>query len=116
MSLKKAYTLLVFAILAEVLATSAMKASDGKIIGFICMYILLVLSYYLMAISLKRLSISVAYAIWEVLGVLCIVGIGIFYFHESLSLKEWLGLACSICGIMLINYAEITAHKDDSKG
>lgn len=111
MSLKKAYIFLVFAILTEVLATSFMKAGEGKVYGLICMYVLLVVSYYLMALSLKRLSISVAYAIWEVVGVLCVVCIGVFYFGESLSLLEQLGILCSICGIALINYAELK-HKE----
>ncbi|WP_301204241.1 DMT family transporter [Helicobacter japonicus] len=64
MSIQKAYLLLVFAILTEVLAVNLMKASEGNIWGLVCMYILLVLSYYFMALSLKRISVGVAYAIW----------------------------------------------------
>ncbi|TLD96229.1 multidrug efflux SMR transporter [Helicobacter jaachi] len=117
MSLTRAYIFLTFAILTEVLATSFMKASSGgdKIFGLMCMYALLVVSYYFMAISLKRLSISVAYAIWEVLGMLCVVGIGVFYFGESLSIQEQLGIVLSLCGIMLINVAELKNHSKDTK-
>lgn len=114
MSFKKAYILLTFAILTEVLATSFMKAGDesgNRILGFLAMYALLVLSYYFMALSLRRLSISVAYALWEVLGVLCVVCIGIFYFGESLRWQEYLGICLSLCGIALINIAELKNAK-----
>lgn len=115
MSFKMAYTFLLLAILTEVLATSFMKAGDGmgeKTIGLTCMYVLLIFSYYFMARSLKKLSISVAYAIWEVLGVVCVVCIGVFYFDENLSTKEQLGILLSLCGIILINVAELKAHKN----
>ena len=46
MSLKKSYLFLMFAILTEVLAVNLMKASEGEIWGLMCMYVLLVLSYY----------------------------------------------------------------------
>ncbi|WP_334092248.1 multidrug efflux SMR transporter [Helicobacter typhlonius] len=107
MSLKKAYMFLVFAILTEVLAVNLMKASEGDYWGLICMYVLLVLSYYFMALSLKKISVGVAYAIWEVLGALCVVCISVFYFGEELSLGQKIGIVCAISGIALINYAEI---------
>lgn len=107
MSIQKAYLLLVFAILTEVLAVNLMKASEGNIWGLVCMYILLVLSYYFMALSLKRISVGVAYAIWEVLGAICVVCISVFYFGEELSLWQKIGIVCAISGIALINYAEM---------
>lgn len=115
MSLKTAYFLLVLAILTEVLAVNLMKASGGAMFGFVAMLVLLVVSYYFMALSLKRLSISVAYAIWEVLGAVCVVGISIFYFGEELFLTQKIGILLSFCGIGLINYAEIKAHRDEAK-
>lgn len=114
MSLKSAYCLLTAAILTEVLAVNLMKASEGAIFGFVCMLALLVVSYYLMALSLKRLSISVAYAIWEVLGAVCVVGISLFYFGEELLWTQKLGILLSFCGIGLINYAEIKAQKNEA--
>lgn len=115
MSLKTAYILLVFAILTEVLAVNLMKASGGAIFGYVCMFVLLVVSYYFMALSLKRLSISVAYAIWEVLGAVCVVAISIFYFGEELLWTQKAGIVLSFCGIALINYAELKAHKNETK-
>lgn len=116
MSLKKAYIFLIFAVLTEVLATSCMKAGGGeyRIWGYVSMYVLLVFSYFFMAISLKRLSISVAYAIWEVLGVVSVANVSIFYFGENLSWKEQLGIVLSLCGIFLINLAELKHNKSDS--
>ena len=107
MSLKKSYLFLMFAILTEVLAVNLMKASEGEIWGLMCMYVLLVLSYYFMALSLKRISVGVSYAIWEVLGAICVVCISVFYFGEEISFIQKIGIVLSISGIALINYAEI---------
>lgn len=118
MTLKKAYIFLLFAVIAEVLATSLLKSAlnaEYRILGFLGMYALLVLSYYFMALSLNRLSISVAYAIWEVLGGICVALIGIIYFKEILSLQQTLGIILSFCGIACINYAEITQHRKNVK-
>ncbi len=115
MTLIRAYVAMIFAVLSEVLATSLMKATfdmEYRIFGFLAMYILLVVSYYFMALSLKRLSISVAYAIWEVLGGLCVVLIGVFYFGDILSIYEKLGILFSLIGICLINYSEIRHTKE----
>ena len=109
MTLKRAYILLVFAILTEVFAV---KASMGAIWGLVCMYALLVLSYYFMALSLKRISVGVAYAIWEVLGAVCVVCISVFYFGEELLWTQKVGIILSISGIALINYAELKREKE----
>lgn len=107
MSLKKAYILLIFAILTEVFAVNLMKASAGKMWGLVYMYVLLVLSYYFMALSLHRISVGVAYAIWEVLGAVCVVCISVFYFGEELLWTQKVGILLSVSGIALINYAEL---------
>ena len=112
MTLKRAYILLVFAILTEVFAVNLMKASMGAIWGLVCMYALLVLSYYFMALSLKRISVGVAYAIWEVLGAVCVVCISVFYFGEELLWTQKVGIILSISGIALINYAELKREKE----
>ena len=113
MSLKKAYLLLVFAILTEVFAVNLMKASAGEIWGLVGMYVLLVLSYYFMALSLKRISVGVAYAIWEVLGAVCVVCISVFYFGEELLWTQKVGIVLSIGGIALINYAELKNERKE---
>ena len=111
MNLKTAYLFLTLAILTEVLAVNIMKASESAIFGFVSMLLLLVVSYYFMALSLKRLSVGVAYAIWEVLGAVCVVGLSIFYFNEELLWTQKLGIVLSFCGIGLINYAELRNNK-----
>lgn len=115
MSLKKAYLLLVFAILTEVFAVNLMKASAGEIWGLVSMYVLLVLSYYFMALSLKRISVGVAYAIWEVLGAVCVVCISVFYFSEELLWTQKVGIVLSIGGIALINYAELKNKRKEAE-
>lgn len=87
------------------------QGKRGCNLRIIAMFILLVVSYYFMALSLKRLSVSVAYAIWEVLGAVCIVGLSVFYFNKEPLWTQKLGIALSFCGIGLINYAELCNNK-----
>ncbi|RDU59361.1 DMT family transporter [Helicobacter marmotae] len=114
MSLIKAYVFLFCAVMVEIIALSLLKATlqeEYRNFGLLGMYILLVLSYFFMALCLKRLPISIAYAIWEALGGLCVTLIGIFYFNEELSFYQKCGILLALCGICLMNYAELRAHR-----
>lgn len=99
----KSWGFLYLAILTEVLATSLLKFFGGAIYGYIIVFSLIGLSYYFMALSLKHIPVGVAYGMWEVLGVSCIVLIGVFFYQEVLSISQGFGLLLAILGIFLVN-------------
>ncbi|WP_283092253.1 DMT family transporter [Helicobacter kayseriensis] len=99
----KSWFFLLLAILTEVLATSLLKLFHGAWFGYFVVFSLIGVSYFFMALSLKSIPVGVAYGIWEVLGVSCIVLVGIFFYDEALSPSQIAGLILAILGIFLVN-------------
>ena len=75
------------AIVLEVCGTTCMKLSDGfsKLTPSILMFIFYGLCFALFVLALKRIDVSIAYAVWAGLGVLLIAVVGIVYFKEPVS-------------------------------
>ncbi|HXH03427.1 MAG TPA: multidrug efflux SMR transporter [Candidatus Competibacteraceae bacterium] len=100
-----AWPLLALAILAEVIATSALKLSDG----FTRLWPSLIVcagylsAFYLLSVVVRRLDISVVYAIWSGAGVALIAVIGYLVFEESMSPLRIAGLLLTICGVVMLN-------------
>ena len=77
---------LILAILFEVAGTTSMKLSDGfnKIGPSIFIFVFYILSFTFLTLTLKRLEVSIAYAVWSGLGTLLIAIVGVFFFQEPL--------------------------------
>lgn len=92
---------LLCAIFMEVAGTTFMKLSNGftqlgpSILIFVCY----ILSFIFLTLSLKRLEVSFAYAVWAGLGTFLIAIIGIFYFHEPMTVLKALSLSFIIIGV-----------------
>jgi len=114
-----AYIFLILAILTEVIGSSFLKIAKELGIndyGFLITAFFICVSYYFVGLAVKRISVGVAFALWEVLGVICIVFIGIFYFNERLSFVQFVGIMLGIFGIILINIGETSqTHKEPSE-
>ena len=109
----KTALILFFAILSEVIATTALKLSEGftKLIPSIVVVIGYGLSFYLLSISLKVIPIGLAYAIWSGVGIVLTVIAGIIIWRESLDWARVLGIIFIILGILIINiFSKITAQ------
>jgi small multidrug resistance pump len=105
MTLNLAYLYLGFAIVAEVIGTTALKASDSftrplpSLITVSCY----ALSFYLLTFSLRVLPTGIAYAIWSGVGIVLISIVSWLYFKQSLDLAAIAGLALIIAGVLVIN-------------
>ena len=109
----KTALILFFAILSEVIATTALKLSDGftKILPSVIVIIGYGASFYLLSISLKVIPIGLAYAIWSGVGIVLTVIAGILIWRESLDWARVIGIIFIILGILIINlFSKITAH------
>ncbi|AKJ42367.1 Spermidine export protein MdtJ [Pragia fontium] len=95
---------LLMAIVTEVIGTLSMKyaSETGSIYGHIIMYFMITLSYILLSVSIKRVALGVAYALWEGIGVLLITISSVMIFGEDISLAKASGLAILLLGIVLI--------------
>ncbi|MET8220532.1 MULTISPECIES: DMT family transporter [Streptomyces] len=99
------YLLLAGAIAAEVGATTAMKYSDGfsKLWPSLLTLVGYVVSFSLLAQTLRTLSIGTAYAIWAGVGTAAIAAIGIMFMGEGLTAAKAAGIALIIVGVVVLN-------------
>ncbi|KUJ34200.1 Multidrug transporter EmrE [Streptomyces sp. MBT84] len=99
------YAFLSGAIAAEVVATTAMKYSEGFSRPWPSLVTLLgyVISFALLAQTLKTVSIGTAYAIWSGVGTATVVGIGLVLFGEGLDLAKIAGLTLIVGGVVVLN-------------
>ncbi|MGX1761913.1 DMT family transporter [Streptomyces lydicus] len=100
-----AYLTLAGAILSEVLATTAMKYSDGfsKLWPSLATALGYVLAFALLAQTLKSMSVGTAYAIWAGVGTALIAAIGMVFLGESTSALKVLGVLLVIAGVVVLN-------------
>jgi small multidrug resistance pump len=96
---------LLVAILTEVVGTTLMKFSQGltRILPTVMMFMLYAVSFVFMALALKKIEVSTAYAIWSGLGTALIAVIGIAWFRESINLPKLMGLVLIVVGVVLLN-------------
>jgi small multidrug resistance pump len=99
------YGLLLVAIAIEVVATTALKASDGmsKLVPSVIVIVGYVVSFYMVAVILKRMDLGVVYATWSALGTAAIAIIGVTIYDDALTIWRVAGLFLIIAGVMLLN-------------
>lgn len=95
---------LAVAIVAEIFATSALKASSGftrlwPTLGTVGGYLV---SFYFLSLTLRELPVGVVYAIWSGVGIVAISLIGWLVFKQALDLPALLGIALIIAGIVVM--------------
>lgn len=93
---------LLLAILFEVAGTTSMKLSNGftHLTPSIFIFVFYALSFTFLTLTLKRLDVSLAYAIWSGLGTLLIALIGVSYFNEPMSILKGISLSLIIVGVI----------------
>jgi len=98
---------LVAAIGFEVLGTTSMKFSNGftKLVPSILMGLFYILSLSMLTISLKKINVSTAYAIWSGIGTAAIAAIGFIFFKEQISIIKIAAIALIISGVVILNLA-----------
>ena len=100
-----AFFYLVIAIIAEVIATSALKASDG--FSVLWPSILTILGYaialFFLSLTLKTIPMGIAYAIWSGAGIILISTVGLLLYKQHLDVPALIGLSFMIVGILVIN-------------
>jgi small multidrug resistance pump len=109
----KTHLILLLAILAEVIATSALKASENftRPLPSLLVVAGYGTAFFLLSITLKTLPIGVAYAIWSGVGTALVAVVGWLYYKQSLDLPAILGLTLIIAGTLILNlFSNVSAH------
>lgn len=100
------------AILFEVTGTTFMKLSEGftKALPSILMVVFYALSLGLLTLALKKIDVSIAYAIWAGMGTLLIATIGILWFKEPVNALKIISLGLVIIGVIGLNLSNSVHH------
>lgn len=99
------YVYLAIAVIAEVIATSALKASNSftQITPSILVVIGYGVAFYFLSLVLKNIPVGVAYAIWSGLGIVLVSIVGMVIFGQKLDLAAIIGMILIITGIVVMN-------------
>ena len=109
----KSWIFLSIAIVAEVIATSALKASEGfsKPLPTLLMVVGYAIAFYLLALTLRTIPVGVAYAIWSGAGIVLITAVAWFMYGQKLDLPALLGMGLIIAGVVVLNvFSKAVAH------
>ncbi len=100
-----ALALLVTAIGIEVGATAALPRADGFHDPFWTTVVLLgyAVSIWLLALVVRQVPVSVAYAVWSGLGTALIAVIGVVALGESWDLTKLAALSLIVVGVVVLN-------------
>ncbi|MES2049550.1 MAG: SMR family transporter [Pseudomonadota bacterium] len=107
------WLLLAIAICAEVVATSALKASEGftRLTPSILVVVGYAISFYLLSLTLKVIPIGITYAIWSGVGVVLISLAGWYFYGQKLDLPSVIGISLIVSGVMVLNlFSKVTVH------
>jgi small multidrug resistance pump len=107
------YLFLAIAIVSEVIATSALKASNG--FTRLGPSLLLLVGYgsalYFLSLTLRTIPVGVAYAIWSGTGVSLITVIAWLVFRQRLDAAAIIGLSLITAGVVvLFLFSKTAAH------
>ncbi len=98
------YWYLTIAIITEVLATSALKESQGfsRLVPSLLVIAGYGASFYFLSLVLQTIPIGVAYALWAGLGIVLITVVGAVMFDQKMDLPAILGIALIISGVVVL--------------
>jgi small multidrug resistance pump len=99
------WTYLILAIISEVAGTTCMKLSGGftRLLPSLLMWPLYGVCFFFLALALKKIDVSVAYAIWSGVGTAMIAVIGVLYFREPITFLKIVGAVAIVGGIVALN-------------
>ena len=99
------YIFLAIAIIAEVIATSALKASQGfsQLLPSILVVVGYGVAFYFLSLTLRTIPVGIAYAIWSGAGIVLVALIGFALYGQKLDIWALVGMGLIIAGVMVIN-------------
>jgi len=99
------YLYLFIAIIAEVTATSALKASEEftKLYPSLIVVVGYGVAFYFMTLVLRVIPIGITYAVWSGLGIVLVTIVGIFLYKQIPDIPAIIGMGLIVSGVVVIN-------------
>ncbi|MCB0078480.1 MAG: multidrug efflux SMR transporter [Anaerolineales bacterium] len=101
------YLYLAVAIVSEVIATVALRATEGftRPLPSLAVLVGYALSFYMLSLVLRTISVSVAYAVWSGVGMVLVTIAAAWLYQQYPSAQLIFGLALIIIGVVIVNLA-----------
>ena len=107
------YVFLSVAIVFEVIATTALKQTEGftRLLPSLVTVTGYAFAFYFLSLPLRALPVGIIYAIWSGVGIVLITAIGWIWFRQVLDPAAMIGIALIIAGVLVINlFSDTLAH------
>ena len=107
-----AYIYLAIAIVAEVAATSALKASAEftKWLPSLVVVMGYGIAFYFMTLTLRTIPIGITYAIWSGLGIVLVALVGALLYKQMPDIPAIIGMGLIILGVVVIHVFSNTVN------
>lgn len=107
------YGYLLIAILCEVLATTALKETQGltRLVPSLVTVAGYALAFYFLSLPLRTMPVGIVYALWCGAGIVFITAIGWIWFRQALDLPAVAGMGLIMAGVAVINlFSKTVVH------
>ncbi|MBK3821193.1 multidrug efflux SMR transporter [Paraburkholderia aspalathi] len=107
------YALLAIAIVAEVIATSAMRASEGfsRLLPAAVVVVGYGIAFYCLSLTLKTIPVGIVYAVWSGAGIVLITLVAVVMYRQVPDVPAIIGLGLIIAGVAVLNmFSKMQAH------
>lgn len=107
------YLYLTVAILFEVIATTALKETQGftRLVPSAVAVVGYALAFYFLSLPLRSMPVGIVYAIWCGAGIILITVIGWLWFRQTLDIPAIVGMGFIMAGVIIINlFSRTIAH------
>ena len=101
----KSWLFLAIAIVSEVIATSALKASEGftRLAPSAVVVAGYGVAFYFLALTLRTIPLGIAYAVWSGVGIVLITALAWWFFGQRLDGPAILGMSLIVTGVIVIH-------------
>ncbi|WP_322094226.1 DMT family transporter [Paraburkholderia bannensis] len=107
------WLILAIAIVAEVIATSALRASNGfsRLVPSVIVVVGYGVSFYCLSLTLKTLPVGIVYAVWSGVGIVLITLVAMALYKQVPDLPATIGLGLIVAGVLVLNlFSKMQAH------
>ncbi|HEY1786304.1 MAG TPA: multidrug efflux SMR transporter [Pirellulales bacterium] len=107
------FVYLLIAIVAEVVATSALKASEQftRLTPSLLVVAGYATAFYFLSLTLESIPVGVAYAIWSGLGIVLVTLVGVVVFRQIPDAAAIAGMTLIVAGVVVMNlFSKMSSH------
>ncbi|WP_425497888.1 DMT family transporter [Paraburkholderia ultramafica] len=107
------YVLLSIAIVAEVIATSAMRASEGfsRLLPSAVVVLGYGVAFYCLSLTLRSIPVGIVYAVWSGAGIVLITLVALLLYRQVPDVPAIIGLGLIVSGVAVLNlFSKMQAH------